>query len=176
MSIVLGKHSYKGDVLVQTWSQQNVRVFTGAYCSLGTNIRFIIDGNHYMNTMSTFPFHVLYPEIQPNNYGKSVPTVGNDVWIGTDAVIYSGVDIGDGVVIAGQSVVTKTVPPYAVVAGNPARIVKYRFDEHTIRELLEVKWWELPDDFIRNQLLPVQSNICEVIRRCRQFRESIPLH
>ena len=71
-------------------------------------------------------------------------TIGNDVWIGSGAMILSGVTIGDGAVVAARAVVTKDVPPYAIVAGNPARLVRYRFDEATIAALLEAAWWELP--------------------------------
>jgi lipopolysaccharide biosynthesis protein len=132
----------------------------------------IIDGNHRTETFSTFPFKSIFPEVDANNYGKYIPEIGNDVWIGNDVTIYSGLTIGDGAVIAGQSVVTNTVPPYAIVAGNPARIVKYRFDEDTIRDLLEVKWWELPESFIRS-LVDIDSDIKEVIRRCRDWRRSM---
>lgn len=76
--------------------------------------------------------------------------VGNDVWIGRGAFIKNGLTLGDGCVIGARSVVTKDVPPYAIVAGNPARIIRYRFDEQTISKLLEIKWWEMDDDIIRN--------------------------
>lgn len=169
MTLQLGRHSY-GNIEIRTWTQRDVIVRTGAYCSFGGNIRMIIDGNHRTDTFSSYPFHRLYPDVRPNNYGKHVPNIGNDVWIGSDATIYSGVDIGDGAVIAGQSVVTKSVPPYAIVAGNPAKIVKYRFDSETIDKLLEVKWWDLPDEFIHNQLIPVGDAIQKVIDRCRRYR------
>lgn len=165
-----GRHTY-GTIHVHTWSRPDAVVTTGAFCSFGPNINAYIDGNHFIDTFSTYPFARLFPEAPPNNWGKSNPTIGNDVWIGRDVTIYSGVDIGDGAVIAGQSVVTKSVPPYAVVAGNPARIVKYRFDEDTIREFLEVKWWDLPDSFLRT-LVPHQSNVQDVLRRCRDYRSA----
>jgi len=171
MSLQKGRHSY-GDIRVQVWSRPNVVVTTGAFCSFASDIRILIDGNHRTDTFSTYPFNRLFPEVPPNNWGKETPTIGNDVWIGRDVVIYSGVTIGDGAVVAGQSVVTKPVPPYAIVAGNPARIVKYRFDEQTIRDLLEIKWWNLPDEFIRTRLAPVERDIREVIRRCREYQRS----
>ncbi len=169
MTLQLGKHSY-GTISIQVWSRPNVVIKTGAYCSFGPNIKMMIDGNHPMDTFSTYPFAKIFSDVPPNNYGKENPTIGNDVWIGSDVVIHSGVHIGDGSVIAAQSVVTRDVPPYAVVAGNPARVVKYRFDEDTIRSLLEVKWWELPDQFIKDSLLPVSNDIQEIIRRCRNHK------
>jgi acetyltransferase-like isoleucine patch superfamily enzyme len=129
----------------------------------------MIDGNHWIDTFSTYPFAMLFPDAPANNWGKETPTIGNDVWIGRDVVIHSGVSIGNGAVIASQSVVTKPVPPYAVVAGNPARLVKYRFDEKTIAELEEVKWWDLPDECIQT-LVPFQHDVQTVIERCRQYR------
>jgi chloramphenicol O-acetyltransferase type B len=175
MSVQRGRHSY-GDIHVQVWTRPDVVIKTGSFCSFASNIWIFIDGNHQINTFSTYPFNRLFPEVPLNNWGKENPVIGNDVWIGRDVVIYSGVTIGDGAVIAGQSVITKSVPPYAVVAGNPARIVKYRFDEQTIRDLLAVRWWNLPDDFIRKHLLPVEGDIREVIRRCQEYNSDIQPH
>ena len=170
MTLQLGRHSY-GTLTVHVWSRPSVVVRTGAFCSFAPNINVYVDGNHRIDTFSTYPFARLFPEAPPNNWGKDAPEIGNDVWIGRDVSIYSGVTIGDGAVIAGQSVVTKSVPPYAVVAGNPARVVKYRFDEATIADLLDVKWWDLPEDVLRT-LLPVQDDVQEVIRVCRAYTKA----
>ena len=159
----LGEHSYSGKVDVLQWVRKDV-VKVGKFCSLGTNIKFIIDGNHFHNKFSTFPFYEKFnwKFSTPIVYGKETPTVGNDVWIASDVVIYSGVSIGDGAVVAGQSVVTKSVPPYAIVAGNPARIVKYRFEPYIIEKLLKYKWWDLPLEVIRDKIIPCK-NIEEVV-------------
>ena len=170
MSMCYGNHSYGADVQVQAWNRKNAIVRTGSYCSLGTDIKFVIDGNHRLDTFSTYPFQRIFPNIEPTNYGKEDPTIGSDVWIGNGAVIYSGVHIGDGAVIAGQSVVTKSVPPYAIVGGNPAKIIRYRFDEKTIEALIEIKWWDLPDHFIQKQLIPIKDDVQEIIARCRKYR------
>jgi acetyltransferase-like isoleucine patch superfamily enzyme len=173
----LGEHSY-GSPTVLAWSEayKTQIVTTGKYCSIAENVKFILDGNHRMDTFSTYPFREIrgWKEAPLCGWGKNIPIIGNDVWIARDVTIYSGVTIGDGAVIAGQSVVTKDVPPYAVVGGNPARILKYRFQEDIIKDLLETKWWELPIESIRTGLLPISENIKEVIQKVRLLRASLP--
>jgi len=168
----LGCHSY-GSAIVEQWTRRDI-VKVGKYCSIASGVKIYIDGNHRMDTFSTFPFRerLGWNECPPNNWGKETPTIGNDVWIGADVIMYSGVHVGDGAVIAGQSVVTKSVPPYAVVAGNPARIVKYRFDDETIRKFLEYKWWDLPDPVIRDKLIPIHDNIPALIEMLAKIRSA----
>jgi len=167
--IVMGEHSY-GYPLVDVWVKKNEVIKIGKYCSIATNVRFVVDGNHKIRSFSTFPFKEAlgWKESHSSNWSKETPTVGNDVWIGSDAIIYSGVHIGDGAVVAGQSVVTKSVPPYAVVAGNPAVIKKYRFESHIIDKLLKYEWWNLPENIIREKIIPCASDIekvCEVLEQ-----------
>jgi acetyltransferase-like isoleucine patch superfamily enzyme len=159
----LGEHSYSGNVQVNQWIR-NDKVVTGKFCSLGTNIKFIIDGNHKIDRFSTYPFYERFKWDNTSSivWGKETPTIGNDVWIASDVVVYSGVHIGDGAVIAGESVVTKSVPAYAVVAGNPARVVKYRFEPNIIEKLLKYKWWNLPLEVIKEKIIPCK-NIEEVV-------------
>lgn len=161
MSIRYGKHTYfcPEGIHIKTWNKHNIVIEIGSFCSLANNITFYIDGNHPTSTFSTYPFGRIWKENKIITLGKEIPTIGNDVWIGDNVTIYSGVSVGDGSVIAGNSVVTKSVPPYAIVAGNPARIKKYRFDDDTIEFLLKTKWWNLPDDIIRNELVPLIDNM-----------------
>lgn len=164
--------SYVGpNVVVQVWSRKNAVVRIGKFCSVAANVKFVIDGNHPLECMSTYPFDRLWPELPATNWGKSDPVVGNDVWIAQDVTIYSGVTIGDGAVVAGQSVVVKDVPPYAVVAGNPATIVKYRFPSHIVRQLLLVRWWDLDLDIIRRRLAPLNGDIEGVIDVCLSIKK-----
>ncbi len=128
-------------------------VYIGKYCSIG-KCYFIVDADHNPNYASTYPFKELFisPDAPFNEKKKNLPIVKNEVWIGDEAYIYSGVTIHDGAIVAGNSVVTKDVPAYAIVAGNPARVVRYRFDNDLIQKFLQVQWWELPDDIVHHKL------------------------
>lgn len=125
------------------------QLIIGAFCSIGSGVSFIMAGNqgHRHDWISSFPFHYM-PEVEAfngavdgfANAGNTV--VGNDVWIGSEAMIMPGVCIGDGAVIGSRALVTKDVAPYAVVGGNPARLIKKRFSDQEIEMLLEAKWWD----------------------------------
>lgn len=118
--------------------KEDANLKIGKFCSIGENVTILLGGEHKIDTISSYPF-----SLKKNRYSKGDVTIGNDVWIGYGATILSGVTIGDGAVIAANAVVTKDVEPYAIVGGVPAKTIKYRFDEKTIQELLEIKWWDL---------------------------------
>lgn len=169
--IVMGNHSYRSkNAYVKVW-HRNCTVEVGKYCSLAA-CGFIYDGNHNPNFASTFPFFELgsSDKAPPNQLLKTPPSVGNDVWIADDVIVHSGVTIGDGAVIAGQSVVTKDVPPYALVAGNPARIIKYRFEPDVIKRFLLVKWWDLPDKVVKEKLAPLIDKPLDFLTMAESLR------
>jgi virginiamycin A acetyltransferase len=117
----------------------------GKFCSIAEGVKIILGGEHRTKWLSTYPFNVIYKEfsfIEGHPHTKGDVNIGNDVWIGTDAIILSGVCIGNGAVIAARSVVTKNVPDYAIVGGNPAKIIRMRFNKKQINILLKLKWWE----------------------------------
>jgi acetyltransferase-like isoleucine patch superfamily enzyme len=119
----------------------------GAFCSIAPDVLFLCQGNHPIDRASTFPLqHQVFRTRKPLEYlqTKGPIIVGNDVWIGRRSMILSGVTIGHGAVIAAGSVVTKDVPAYCVAGGNPARIIKKRFDDDIISALLEIQWWNWP--------------------------------
>ncbi len=136
------------------------RLVIGAFCAIAEGTRFIMNGaNHAMSGFSTYPFNIFghgweegfdVASWEKENRGDTV--VGNDVWIGMETVVMPGVAIGDGAIVAARSVVTHDVPAYAVAAGNPARVVKMRFDAATVKRLLEIAWWEWPADKIGRNL------------------------
>lgn len=135
------------------------RLDIGKFCALGTGTTFIMNGaNHRMDGPSTFPFpifggawaeHMSLLNALPS-HGNTL--VGHDVWFGYKSLIMPGVTIGHGAIIASGSVVTKDVPPYAVVGGNPAQIIRYRFSEETIKQLLKTAWWDWPIEKISENI------------------------
>ena len=135
------------------------RLVIGSFCSIGTGASFIMAGNqgHRHDWISTFPFFFLpdRPEFAGarNGYLPMGDTViGHDVWIGSEAIVMPGVRIGDGAVIGTRAVVTRAVEPYAIVAGNPARTIRRRFDAAGIALLLEMRWWDWPETALRDAM------------------------
>ena len=137
----------------------NDRLIIGKFCSIACGTKFLFNGaNHTLQSLSTYPFPVLAGEwdLQVpvtdawDNKGDIV--IGNDVWIGFEAVIMAGVTIGDGAIIASRAVVTKDVEPYSIVGGVPAKPIRKRFSEEKIAELLEMKWWDWSEQEIQQRL------------------------
>lgn len=137
----------------------------GKFCSIGSGAVFILAGNqgHNSSWVSTYPFNGKREfSKSKNGFVKSGDTVvGNDVWIGTEAMIMPGVSIGDGAIIGSRSLVTKDVPPYTVVGGNPAKILKIRFNESEINMLKELSWWNWPVEQINEAMEYICSNKIE---------------
>jgi acetyltransferase-like isoleucine patch superfamily enzyme len=130
----------------------------GKFCSIAQKVNIGL-GSHNMNVISTSP--IFFSKKNATGYTWTTENafeeferivIGNDVWIGMNAMLMSGITIGDGAVIAAGAVVTKDVPPYAVIGGVPAKIIKYRFPEETIIKLLEVKWWDFPDATLKKNV------------------------
>jgi len=151
------------------------KLIIGRFCAIAEGTRFIMNGaNHAMSGFSTYPFNIFghcweegfdVKTWEAENRGDTI--VGNDVWIGMEAVILPGIKIGDGAIVAAKSVVTHDVPPYAVVAGNPARMVKMRFDENTVERLLKLAWWNWPQDRISRNLEAIRGADIERLEAAR---------
>jgi virginiamycin A acetyltransferase len=155
-NIVVGDYTYYDDPRGPERFEDNVlyhfeftgdRLIIGKYCSIAAEVRFIMNGgNHPTTWLTTYPFPIFgqgwEPATPPSWPNRGDTVVGNDVWIGYGATIMPGVTIGDGAIVATGTVVTKDVPPYAIVGGNPAAILRHRFDEPTIARLLRIRWWD----------------------------------
>ena len=147
------------------------RLIIGKFCSIACGAKFIFtSANHKLGSLSTYPFPLFFEEwdLDKSNVtdawdNKGDIVIGNDVWIGYEAVIMQGVTIGDGAVIGTRAVVTKNVPPYTIVGGVPAKPIRKRFSDEVIAQLLEIKWWDWSDDKIKENISAIQSgNIKEL--------------
>jgi acetyltransferase-like isoleucine patch superfamily enzyme len=169
--IDVGRWTYSADGSINTGFSPSKSIKIGNFCSIADNVSIWIGADHRSDWVSTFPFATLgWPEvfdILDTTRSKGNVLIGNDVWIGSGVLILSGVTIGDGAVIAARSIVTRDVPPYALVAGNPARIKKYRFDQKTIEKLLMIAWWNWPDTQIKAiSPMLMSNNMAQFIDYC----------
>ena len=159
--LVMGKHSY-GMPIVHVYKGSEAKVVIGKYCSIGPDVTFITGGIHPTDWVSTFPFRASWrmqgaiEDGMPSTKGDI--QVGNDVWIGTDAMIMSGVEIGDGAVICARSVVTKSIPAYSIAGGIPAKVIKIRFTDEYVSKLLSIKWWEWDEEKIKKYVHLLSSS------------------
>jgi len=142
------------------------RVTIGRFCSIADGVRFVF-GEHDPGRVSTFPFKAVCFGREPHadSGSKGNIVIGNDVWIGVNAVILSGVQIGHGAVVAAGAVVTRSVPPYALAGGVPARVIRYRLRADQIAALLDIRWWDWPLEKIRQNLDLFYGDADEFIRR-----------
>lgn len=141
------------------------KLVIGKFCSIACGAKFIFNSaNHKLSSLSTYPFPIFFEEwgldikdvsTAWDNKGNIV--IGNDVWIGYEAVIMAGVTIGDGAIIGTRALVTKDVPPYTIVGGLPAKPIRKRFDDETISALLKIKWWNWSTDKIAHNIKAIQS-------------------
>ncbi|MEA5061027.1 MAG: CatB-related O-acetyltransferase [Erysipelotrichaceae bacterium] len=183
-NIVIGEytfyHDFKNDP--KDFEKNNVlyqypinkdRLIIGKFCSIACGAKFLFNSaNHSLKSLSTYPFPIFYDVWGLKNLkvtdawdNKGDIVIGNDVWIGFEAIILSGVKIGDGAIIGARAVVTKDVPPYTIVGGVPAKIIRKRFDDNTIDKLLKLKWWNLPVETIKRNIYPIQNGLIDQFKK-----------
>jgi acetyltransferase-like isoleucine patch superfamily enzyme len=158
--VIVGSHTY-GTPNVFYWDDQT-KLFIGNFCSIAEGVTFILGGEHRMDWVTTYPFNVM-PETWPaastisgHPATKGDIVIGNDVWIGQNALILSGVKVGDGAIVGAGAVVSKDIPDFAVVAGNPATVVKYRFSNLEIDQIKKSSWWNWTDEKILESVEKLQ--------------------
>lgn len=161
----------KNNVLYQYPINQD-KLIIGKFCSIACGAKFIFNSaNHCLSSLSTYPFPIFFEEwdldvkdITKTWDNKGDIVIGNDVWIGYEAVILAGVTIGDGAVIGARAVVTKDIPPYTIVGGVPAKPIRKRFTQEMIDYLLKIKWWNWSEERIRQHISEIQSGNIEYLR------------
>jgi virginiamycin A acetyltransferase len=179
-NIIVGDYTYYDDPEDSENFERNVlyhfpfigdKLIIGKFCAIAKGVQFMMNGaNHKLSGISTFPFYIF-----GNGWEKATPqpkdlpykgdtVIGNDVWIGYQALIMPGVKIGNGAIISSRSVVTSDVPAYAIVGGNPARIIKMRFSDDTIATLEKLAWWDWPIEQITQNLTTIMSGDIDALR------------
>ncbi|WP_419800983.1 CatB-related O-acetyltransferase [Mucilaginibacter sp.] len=177
-NIIVGDYTYYDDFENPENFLKNVKyhfdftgdqLIIGKFCMIASGAEFIMNGaNHLSKAISAYPFAIFGKGWDNAMDGKSYPTrgnivIGNDVWIGYKATIMSGVCVGDGAIIGSRSVVTKDVEPYSIVGGNPARLIRKRFDEAKIKKLLEIKWWNWDVEKITANVANLTGNQLDIL-------------
>lgn len=181
-NIIIGDYTYYDDLEDSENFERNVlyhfsfigdKLIIGKFCALATGVKFIMNGAfHKMSGFSTYPFQIfgngwerIMPETNELPY-KGDTVVGNDVWIGYEALMMPGVNIGDGAIIAAKSVVTKDIAPYSIVGGNPAKVIRKRFTDDVINSLLEISWWNWDIEKINRNLEIIVGGDIEALKIC----------
>ena len=182
-NIIIGEYTYYADEdgaerfeehVTYHYELYGVKLIIGKFCAIAKGVEFVMNGaNHQINAVTTYPFGIMQ-----NGWEKAVPSlsdlpfkgdtvIGNDVWIGQHATILPGVHIGDGAIIAANSVVTKSIPAYAIAGGNPCKIIRKRFDDAFIAYLLNLKWWNWSAKKIFENLPALCSANISAIQNCK---------
>lgn len=174
-NIIVGDFTYIADSEFEShvthhYEWNGDKLIIGKFCQIAAGVEFVMNGaNHQMNAVSTFPFYTLEgwtmnPPVPDDLPLKGDTVIGNDVWIGQNAVILPGVHIGDGAIIGANSVVGSDVEPYTIVVGNPARVLRKRFDEELIDLMLRLKWWDKSIEEIDSLIPLLTSSNLEKVR------------
>ena len=157
----VGEHTY-GDPIIHIYGHDDTRLQIGRYTSMANGVTFLLGGYHPMDRVTTFPLRNRWQiegagtDGYPWSPGDIV--IGSDAWIGLNATILSGVRVGDGAVIGAGAVVARNVPPYGVVAGNPARLIRRRCTDSQVEALLRIAWWDWPDDVVARHIPDLCDN------------------
>ncbi len=184
--IHVGEYTYYDDPESSEDFERNVlyhfpfigdRLIIGKFCAIGRGAKFIMNGaNHKLTGLSTYPFFIFgkgWEKVSPGRSdlsSKGDTVIGNDVWLGYESLVMPGVKVGNGAIVAARSVVTKDVPPYSIVGGNPASVIKLRFDQVTIDSLLQIAWWDWPIEKITANLPYIVGADLDALRAVAQSK------
>ncbi len=159
--VSVGKFTY-GDLNVLSWGSKNEELRIGSFVSIASNVKFILGGNHYYKSFSTYPFKVKLKLSKLEATSKGPIYVQDDVWIGTNSIILSGVTISKGSIIAAGSIVTKSTLPYSIVGGNPAKFIKYRFDLETINRILNKDYSKINLNYLKRNISLISEDLSKL--------------
>lgn len=183
--IKIGDYTYYDDFETVENFRKNIRyhfdftgdkLLIGKFCMIASGVEFMMNGaNHETHSVSSYPFAIFGGDWAAAMEGKTYPlkgdtVIGNDVWIGYKAAILPGVTIGDGAIIGAYSIVTSDVEPYTIVGGNPARLIRMRFDQETIDELLNLTWWNWPVERVTRLSSFLTGDIDDFLTACKRIR------
>lgn len=160
--VTVGRYSYGKP---KVWAfPSGGKLSVGSFCSIADQVAILLGGNHDPERLTTYPLDALFDKdgLAPSESTRGNVVIGSDVWVGYGALILSGVTIGDGAVVAAGAVVARDVEPYEIVAGNPARHLRFRFGEPVIRDLLALRWWDWPLEKIREQAPTLTRSLATV--------------
>ena len=156
-TISVGHKSYDNNARVYRWGDSKLVI--GKRCSISYDVRFILDdGGHHYNIITNYPF-------ASNSISSGNTVIGNDVWIGMGAIILPGVTIGDGATVAAGAVVNKEVPPYTIVGGAPARVIKEKCSREEADKMIRIAWWDWPDETISDRLADFKLPFAKFIEK-----------
>lgn len=181
-NIIVGDYTYYDDLENPENFERNVlyhfdfigdKLIIGKFCSIASDVKFIMNGgNHHTNLLTNYPFSIFgegWEVATPDSWPHKGDTrIGNDVWICYGATILPGVQIGDGAIIGAEAVVTRNVEPYTIVGGNPAQVIRKRFDDSTIAELLKIQWWNWDIEKITRHLNVICSGDIKLLREAAE--------
>jgi acetyltransferase-like isoleucine patch superfamily enzyme len=166
--VTVGRHTYGVTWRKVLFPLKDAPLQVGAFCSVAGQVLFICSGQHPTDSATSFPIYsrlLKQPEPIANGGKPGGIAVGNDVWIGNGAMILPGIRIGDGAIVGAGSVVTKDVPPYAIVGGSPAGLIRYRFPEEIVAKLLAIHWWRWDDEKIKAEAAVLTGPIEAFVER-----------
>jgi len=173
--VSVGRHTYIGRTSILGRLEYGGSLTIGSFCSISDCLTVMIGGDHRTDWVTTYPFPVLWDAAEGvSGHGrvKGPVVIGNDVWICDSVTILPGVTVGDGAAVGANSVVTKDVPSYAIVGGNPAKVIRMRFDEKIIERLLQVKWWDWSEKKIKKFLpLMLQTDINKFLDAVENYKD-----
>lgn len=168
--VKVGKYTY-GELNIKSWGSENEKLEIGNFVSIAEGVIFILGGNHNIKTLSTFPIKTkIFKRVNDEVFSKGKIVVEDDVWIGMNTLILSGIKIGKGAIVGAGSVVTKDIPPYSIVGGNPARVLKYRFSKEIIEKIKDIDLQEIDLEkkikFLYQKL--TEKNTSEIVKKLKK--------